>query len=170
LWTHKLAMESSARNMLRCMLPPAWTPATADLGYPGSQSPICTRQNRSQTGIEPEYAWSQVRIQAGAQVAARASLQLRRQLDRAQMAAPGKSTRLALGDRQLSECRSRLSFFGCHWGAIARLRCSNCVESQELNTGCQGVWVRMIAFRIVRSFRIQATIATFFCLPALSKC
>jgi hypothetical protein len=55
--------------------------------------------NRSPTGIEPEYAWSKVRIQAGAQVTARASLQLRRQLDRAEMAAPGKSTGLALSDR-----------------------------------------------------------------------
>jgi hypothetical protein len=55
-------------------------------------------------------------------------------------------------------------------GAVGETRCSNCVECQELNAGCQGVWVRMIAFRIVSSFRIQATIATFFCLPALSKC
>jgi hypothetical protein len=46
---------------------------------------------------------------------------------------------------------------------------SNCVECQEGNTGCQDVLVRMIAFKIVNNLRIQATIATFFCLPALSR-
>ncbi len=45
---------------------------------------------------------------------------------------------------------------------------SNCVDCQARVTGrgCQGVWSRSSAFRIVSSFRMQATKATFFALPA----
>ena len=45
---------------------------------------------------------------------------------------------------------------------------SNCVSCQGVATagGCQGVWSRRMAFKIVRSLRIQAVRATFLALPA----
>ena len=45
-------------------------------------------------------------------------------------------------------------------------RGSNCVADQAVATagGRHGAWSRSIAFSIVRSFRIQATSATFFAL------
>lgn len=49
-----------------------------------------------------------------------------------------------------------------------RASLSNCLENQAV-AACQGVPVCRMAFRIVSSFRMHATSATFFAFPAATS-
>lgn len=46
---------------------------------------------------------------------------------------------------------------------------SDCVHSQAIKSGCHGFLSRSIAFKMVRSFRMQAVMATFLALPAAMR-
>jgi hypothetical protein len=73
-------------------------------------------------------------------------------------------------ERQLSEdTKSSATDWGDRVGLVQQLAAlSNCLESQVMDgagADCQGVLDRTIALRIVRSFRMQATMATLGALP-----
>lgn len=51
---------------------------------------------------------------------------------------------------------------GLHEHPASFDKLSDCVECQA---GCHGVWSRTMALRMVRSFRMQATMATILGLP-----